>query len=146
MARAVDYHRYHLAAIRSEPGSSAPTRELAYAMLMVIDRQFREDMKGSPGLFGVVKAHLGEKSTLASLNEIFEKLYRDKVFLGNSDTDERLERLFYTMTSMIYRYHMMTSVFGIIALLYMDLVLFLAAIHADGRGSSRLFRDMAGKG
>ncbi len=144
IGRAAEYHRFHLLAIRNDEGVNAPSRDLAYAMLMVVDRQFGEDLKGSPGFFGVIRAHLGEKSSLASLNEIFEKLYRDKAFLGNSEIDDRLERLFNTMTSMIYRYHMLTSVFGLLALLYMDLILFLAAVHLDRRGSSRLFRDIAG--
>ncbi len=143
ISRAADYHRFHLQAIRNDQGVNASSRDLAYAMFMVLDRQFGEDLKGSPGLYGVVRAHLGEKSTLSSLGEIFEKLYRDRAFLGKSGTDERLVRLYLTMTSMIYRYHMLTSVFGLVALLYMDIVLFFAAIHVDKRGSSRLFRDIA---
>jgi hypothetical protein len=143
IGRAADYHRYHLLNIRAENEINAQSRDLAYAMLMITDRQFRDDMKGSPGLTGVVRAHLGEKSTLASLNEVFEKLYRDRVFMGKSDIDERLERLFHTMFSMVYRYYCMTSVFGIISLLYMDLVLALAIIKFDTRSSSRLYRDLA---
>ncbi|HNW29798.1 MAG TPA: hypothetical protein PKN50_15070 [Spirochaetota bacterium] len=145
IGRAADYHRFHLMAMRNDPRVNENSRELAYAMLMVLDRQFRDDMRGSPGLRGVVRAHLGEKSTLASLGEIFEKLYRDRAFLGNSETDERLVRLYLTMTSMIYRYYMMTSAAGPLALLYMDLVLALAAVRLDRRGSSRLFRDIAMK-
>ncbi|HOT44249.1 MAG TPA: hypothetical protein PLM53_06395 [Spirochaetota bacterium] len=145
IGRAADYHRFHLAAMRNDPGVNDRSRELAYAMLMVLDRQFRDDMRGSPGLRGVVRAHLGEKSTLLSLGEIFEKLYRDRAFLGNSGTDERLVRLYLTMSSMVYRYYLMTSVACPVALLYMDLVLALAAVRLDRRGSSRLFRDMAMK-
>ncbi len=143
ISRAADYHRFHLTSIRNEPGVNDSSRELAYAMLMVLDRQFRDDMRGSPGLRGVIRTHLGEKSTLASLGEIFEKLYRDRAFLGGSDTDERLVRLYLTMSSMIYRYYLMTSAAGPAALLYMDLVLVLAALRLDRRGSSRLFRDLA---
>jgi hypothetical protein len=141
--RAAEYHRFHLVNIRNENGINEPSRDLAYAMLMITDRQFRDDMKGSPGLYGVVRAHLGEKSTLSSLNEVFMKLYRDRAFLGNSDIDERLERLFFTMISMVYRFYMMTSICAIPALMYMDIVLALTIIHWDNRGSSRLFRDLA---
>ncbi len=140
--RAVEYHRYHLMMIRNERETNAKTADLAYEMLMVIDRQFREDMAGSPGLARVVRSQLGEKSTLMSLYEIFEKLYRDRAFTGSSEIDGRLERLFHTMSSMIYRYYMMTSVLAVVALLYMDLVFVLSLIRLDNRGSSRLFRDI----
>ncbi len=141
--RAVEYHRYHFLIIRNDRDANDKTRDLAYEMLMVLDRQFRADMEGSPGMRMIFRSQLGEKSTLLSLYEIFEKLYRDRAFTGSSELDGRLERLFHTMSSMIYRYYMMTSVFGIVALLYMDLALLLSIIRVDRRGSSRLFRDIA---
>lgn len=141
--RAVEYHRYHLMMIRNERDVNAKTRDLAYEMLMVLDRQFGADMEGSPGMRMIFRSQLGEKSTLLSLYEIFEKLYRDRAFTGSSEIDGRLERLFHTMSSMIYRYYMMTSVLAVVALLYMDLILILSLVRLDNRGSSRLFRDIA---
>jgi hypothetical protein len=140
---AVGYHRFHLNDIRRGNGAGDESRELAYSMLMVIDRQFAMDLKGSPGLSGIFRGFIGEKSTLASLNGIVEKIYRERAFTGISNLDGRIERLFSTMVSMIYRYHMLTSVLGVPAVLYMDLVLVLAMLHVDTRGSSLLYCDLS---
>jgi hypothetical protein len=140
---AVGYHRFHLNNIRRENGVSESSSDLAYSMLMVIDRQFMQDLKGSPGLLGIFRGFIGEKSTLASLNGIVEKIYRERAFTGYSDIDVRIERLFSTMVSMIYRYHMLTSVLGLPAVLYMDLMLVLSMAHVDTRGSSLLYRDLS---
>lgn len=143
LRRAADYHRFHLNLIRRANEVSDESRDLAYSMLMVVDRQFVRDLGGSPGLWGIFRAFIGEKSTLASLNEIVGKIYTERAFTGISSIDGRLEKLVTTMTSMIFRHHLLTSVLGVPAVLYMDLVLVLAAVRLDRRGSSLLYRDLA---
>lgn len=140
---AVEYHRHHLNFIRRDTGIGEESRELAHSMLMVIDRQFVPVLRGAPGLLGILRGFLGEKSALGSLNAIVEKIYRDRMFTGVSDIDGRLERLFATMTSMIFRYHLLTSVLAPVAVIWMDFLLLLAAARIDRRGSSRMYRDIA---
>ncbi len=140
---AVEYHRHHLNLIRREGGIGEESRELAHSMLMVVERQFVPLLRGAPGLLGILRGFLGEKSALGSLNSIVEKIYRDRMFTGVSDIDGRLERLFATMTSMIFRYHLLTSVIAPAAVLWMDFLLLLAVAGIDRRGPSRMYRDIA---
>jgi len=137
------YHRFHLDLLRRDRNLDAESREIALSMLMVLEKQFAGDLKGSPGLLGIVTGIAGDKSTMASLNRLADRICREMAFTGISDIDGRIAKLFITMISMIYRYHLLTSVLGPVAVLYMDMVLILASAGIDRRGSSRMYRDMA---
>jgi hypothetical protein len=140
---ALSYHRHHFIMLQNEQDVGTESKEMARSFLMVIDRQFREERKRGLGLSGLFFDRFGNKSTLNSMDELFMKLFRDRYFGRSSVFDERLERLYFTLSSTIHRLYSLSSIAKLPALLYMDMVLVLARADIARSGSSRLYRDIA---
>ncbi len=140
---AVAYHRYHFIMIQNEPGINSDSKEIARALQMILDRQFKIERRTKPGLGALWLSRMGNKSSVNSLDEIFVKLFRDRYFGHGTRYDERLDRLYITLSSMIYRFYFINSIISLPVLLYMDLKLGLSFAGITKKGPDRLFRDIA---
>jgi hypothetical protein len=141
---AVRYHRDRLRTIMNEPGTGIETRDAAGLMLRIIDRQLSREMSAKGGFMRLpFRFRNTGKSTLASMDELFSKLYRDRFFGHESVYDERIDRLFNTLLSTISRWHLLHSLLAFPALAYMDFRVLLSVAGADRSGPSMLYRDIA---
>jgi hypothetical protein len=140
--QALDYHRPHLLSIMRGRDKNDESKELAKNMLMILDRQLKHDLKTSPGLRGLFRSFLGEKTSINSMYAVFNKLFADKMFGYPSPYDEILDRLYATMNSVVYRFFIVTSALSLIGILWMDLFLLLSMARIDRRGPSLLYRDI----
>ncbi len=141
---AVRYHRNRLLMLMNEAGVGGETKEIAKLMLVIIDRQFSREMSAAGGYGSMPFRFLGGgKSALASMDEVFSKLFRDRLFGHESVYDERIDRLYHTLWSTISRWRMLHSILAVPVLAYMDFRVLLSAFGADHTGHSMLYRDIA---
>lgn len=143
LQEAVQYHRFHLTMMLNEKSLNDESRDIARTMMNIIDRQFAFDRKNGLGLRGLWMARSGKKSTLNSLDEMFVTLYRDRFFGVIKNFDGRIERLYTTLVSTIYRLYFLNSLIALPAIVYMDSVMLIAMTGIIQRGAPRLYLDIA---
>ncbi len=140
----VGYHRDRLRMLLGEPGSGGDTREVARLMLSILERQFVKEMTSGGGCALPPFLRLrGGKSSLASMDEVFSMLFRDRMFGHTSVFDVRIDRLYHTLSDTVIYWHMLHSVLVIPVILYLDARLLLCIMGAVRGGTSLLFKDIA---
>lgn len=140
----VGYHRDRLRMLLGEPGSGGDTREAARLMLAILERQFLKEMKSGGGYARPpFRLSRGGKSSLASMDEVFSMLFRDRMFGHSSVYDVRIDRLYHTLSDTMLGWHMVHSLLVIPVLLFLDIRLLLCVSGAARGGTSLLFRDIA---
>lgn len=132
------YHRYHLLMARDDMTLQHKSREIARAMLHVIDRQLKSDFKrNNVNLGGFLKSILGMGTSLQLSGEIHYQVMR-----YHYDVDEIIVRLYNTFSSTLYRLFFLNSIVMPLAILFMDFFYVLSLTGLRKNGPLCLFRDL----
>ena len=137
LSSSLEYHRFHLEMIMSDPSVDVKNKELAQAMVWAITRQVPEDLKNKGGGAALFKSFLGHKTALNTCGAIFYDIARNFRFI-----DKRIVKLNSTLTSTFYRVFFAESFVPGIALLFMDIFMLKSIILKPADGSARLYYEM----
>lgn len=142
LAESLAYHKHHLEFGLARGEFSGRHEDRAREMLQVVTRQFPRERNEYRGLRDLPAMRLGAKSTLASLDELLFRIFREDPW-GSRDDDDILKKLLRTFQSTVYRSLLLNSILGLPTALYMDGMLAAARLGIARGGSKRLYRDIA---
>ena len=138
LEESIQYHRYHLLMTRDDMTLQHKSREIARAMLHVIDRQLRSDFnRNNVNLRGFFKSIAGMGTSLQLSGEIHYQVMR-----YHYDVDEIIIRLYNTFSSTLYRLFFLYSIAMPLTIFIMDILYILSLTGIRKNGTLCLFRDL----
>ncbi len=112
-------------------------RELSQALLWAATKQLQLDIKSGKGGRALWRSFLGDKTALNTCGTVYYECAKNYRFI-----DSIVLKLADTLISTFYRIYLLESYLSIIAVIYMDFVLFISMITRPKSGSGRLYLEM----